>query len=89
MCVRTQTSLVVSSVTSRGVGNAPDGKRAGVDIARRAEREVSCPHCKKPFTAPLLAGRAARHRGYKCPHCRLFVPERPDADEPLTREAES
>jgi DNA-directed RNA polymerase subunit RPC12/RpoP len=34
--------------------------------------EVVCPHCGKPFSAPLLADLA--QRGYKCPHCRLFVP---------------
>jgi len=36
--------------------------------------EVVCPHCKKTFTASLMAGDAERYRGYKCPHCRLFVP---------------
>jgi DNA-directed RNA polymerase subunit RPC12/RpoP len=36
--------------------------------------EVVCPHCKKPFTASLMAGSAERYRGFKCPHCRLFVP---------------
>ena len=41
--------------------------------------EVVCPHCKKPFTAELMEGAAARHRGFKCPHCKLFVPyERAD-----------
>jgi len=36
--------------------------------------EVSCPHCKKPFRAELMHGDAARYEGFKCPHCRLFVP---------------
>ena len=36
--------------------------------------DVVCPHCKKPFSASLIAGSAERYRGYKCPHCRLFVP---------------
>jgi len=36
--------------------------------------EVTCPHCKKPFTAELISGSAERYRGFKCPHCRLFVP---------------
>jgi DNA-directed RNA polymerase subunit RPC12/RpoP len=36
--------------------------------------EVVCPHCKKSFTASLMAGGAERYRGFKCPHCRLFVP---------------
>ena len=36
--------------------------------------QVVCPHCKKQFAAPLIAGGAERYRGFKCPHCRLFVP---------------
>jgi DNA-directed RNA polymerase subunit RPC12/RpoP len=36
--------------------------------------DVVCPHCGKPFSAPLLADRRDAQRGYKCPHCRLFVP---------------
>jgi hypothetical protein len=45
---------------------------------------VLCPHCKKPFDGELLA-EGSRHEGFKCPHCRLFVPaERAGgaADEP-------
>jgi len=43
--------------------------------------ELTCPHCKKPFTAELIDGEAARYRGFKCPHCKLFVPaERVDAE---------
>jgi hypothetical protein len=36
--------------------------------------EVTCPHCNEPFTAQLIEGAAPPHRGFKCPHCRLFVP---------------
>ena len=36
--------------------------------------DVVCPHCKKPFQATLIAGTAERYRGFKCPHCKLFVP---------------
>jgi DNA-directed RNA polymerase subunit RPC12/RpoP len=36
--------------------------------------EVVCPHCSKRFTAPMLAGAHTAERGFKCPHCRLFVP---------------
>ena len=43
---------------------------------------VTCPHCGKTFTAELLAGEAERHRGFKCPHCKLFVPESRVEDEP-------
>ena len=57
-----------------------------MELDQRAGKEVVCPHCRKPFTAPLLAGRVARHRGYKCSLCKLFVPERPDTDEPLAPE---
>jgi DNA-directed RNA polymerase subunit RPC12/RpoP len=47
--------------------------------------EVVCPHCKKAFTAELIGGTAARYRGFKCPHCRLFVAaERADSDEPAS-----
>ena len=34
--------------------------------------EVVCPHCKKPFRGELLG--ANEKQGFKCPHCRLFVP---------------
>ena len=44
------------------------------DEAAADELEVVCPHCKKPFTAQLMAGGAERYRGFKCPHCKLFVP---------------
>ena len=36
--------------------------------------ELVCPHCSKPFTAPMLPGGHTAGRGFKCPHCRLFVP---------------
>jgi transposase-like protein len=42
--------------------------------ARETPTEVVCPHCKKTFTAELIAGATERHRGFKCPHCKLFVP---------------
>jgi DNA-directed RNA polymerase subunit RPC12/RpoP len=41
---------------------------------------IVCPHCKKPFDGELLA-EGSRHEGFKCPHCRLFVPaERANGD---------
>ena len=43
--------------------------------------ELVCPHCNKAFESPLLRGAAERHRGFKCPHCRLFVAfDRADKD---------
>jgi phage FluMu protein Com len=44
------------------------------EIEQKMTFEVECPHCHKPFEAELLAGSAARYRGFKCPHCKLFVP---------------
>ena len=36
---------------------------------------VICPHCGKEFEAELLMGSSPpASRGFKCPHCRLFVP---------------
>jgi hypothetical protein len=46
----------------------------------------SCPHCHKPFAAELMAGGVERHRGFKCPHCNLFVPESRVEDIPLSRD---
>ena len=45
-------------------------------MARASESpgyEVVCPHCGKQFQAELLSAESDRHRGFKCPHCRLFV----------------
>jgi transposase-like protein len=47
---------------------------------------IACPHCHKPFRPRLLAGGPERHRGFKCPHCKLFVPESRTEDVPLTRD---
>jgi transposase-like protein len=35
--------------------------------------EMTCPHCKRSFTAAPLTTPSGRTQGYKCPHCRLFV----------------
>jgi hypothetical protein len=35
---------------------------------------IQCPHCHKHFEGSAMPGRAARYAGFKCPHCRLFVP---------------
>lgn len=42
--------------------------------------DVICPHCHKAFTGEVIG--EAQYRGFKCPHCRLFVPfERADEQE--------
>jgi DNA-directed RNA polymerase subunit RPC12/RpoP len=37
------------------------------------EHKVVCPHCGKEFEGELLASDSTAG-GFKCPHCRLFVP---------------
>jgi hypothetical protein len=45
---------------------------------------IVCPHCKKTFDGELLA-EGSRHEGFKCPHCRLFVPaERANGSDPAS-----
>ncbi len=51
--------------------------------AAQSTVEAVCPHCKKPFAAELIDGPAERYRGFKCPHCRLFVPSKRTHDQPL------
>jgi DNA-directed RNA polymerase subunit RPC12/RpoP len=46
----------------------------GSEVERGMSLEVECPHCHKRFSAEVIEGSAARYRGFKCPHCRLFVP---------------
>jgi hypothetical protein len=58
------------------------------DLPELTTYEVTCPHCRKDFTGELLSGAAARHQGFKCPHCKLFVPwERVagESDDPPAR----
>ena len=54
---------------------------------------VECPHCHKTFAGSTLEGSAARYRGFKCPHCKLFVPyhrvEEQAMLEPLTRDLDA
>jgi DNA-directed RNA polymerase subunit RPC12/RpoP len=54
-------------------------------LADVAEQRVVCPHCGKEFRGELLTAISAPGpRGFKCPHCRLFVPadRAVEADEP-------
>jgi tRNA(Ile2) C34 agmatinyltransferase TiaS len=52
-------------------------------MADDAQAAITCPHCGGESEPELLAGDAGRLRGFKCPHCNLFVPEdrAEDADE--------
>jgi hypothetical protein len=53
------------------------------DVSGENTQLASCPHCRKPFEGELMAGGVERHRGFKCPHCKLFVPENRVEDAPL------
>ena len=44
------------------------------DAAADDSHEIICPHCKKAFEGELIDGDTERHQGFKCPHCKLFVP---------------
>ena len=55
------------------------------DAQSEPTQVISCPHCRRTFAAELIAGGPERHRGFKCPHCRLFVPESRAEDAPLSR----
>jgi DNA-directed RNA polymerase subunit RPC12/RpoP len=52
------------------------------DVTPKPDEVLVCPHCKKSFSADLLDGAAERYRGFKCPHCRLFVPAERVSDSP-------
>jgi DNA-directed RNA polymerase subunit RPC12/RpoP len=49
-----------------------DGETPGT--AESTVYDVECPHCGKTFREELITGPAERYHGFKCPHCRLFVP---------------
>jgi transposase len=40
-----------------------------------ATTTITCPHCHESVEVELLDGDAGRLRGFKCPHCKLFIPE--------------
>jgi DNA-directed RNA polymerase subunit RPC12/RpoP len=50
--------------------------------------EVICPHCGKEFQAELIPGSAPRYEGFKCPHCRLFVPYQRADEQDLVEPAD-
>jgi transposase-like protein len=56
------------------------------DAQAGSAQVINCPHCRKPFSAELIEGGVERHRGFKCPHCKLFVPESRTEDSPLSRD---
>ena len=47
-----------------------------------------CPHCGKEFEGELLASDSTAG-GYKCPHCRLFVPAAHGGDDALSRDPDA
>ena len=65
----------MAAAWTTSAGGVRYGDPMGADAASDNAQTASCPHCHKPFSAELIAGGPERHRGFKCPHCRLFVPE--------------
>lgn len=68
-----------------------DGYAASVTGVRPEQSfEIECPHCHRAFVAePIEGGRAARYLGFKCPHCRLFVPLQRATDAGLSRDPDA
>jgi endogenous inhibitor of DNA gyrase (YacG/DUF329 family) len=54
---------------------------------QQSRYRVECPHCHKTFDGEVMEGSAARYRGFKCPHCRLFVPAAHGSSDALSRDA--
>ena len=69
--------------------------RAGYDasvsgVTDEQSFEVECPHCHQRFAGePIDGGRAARYLGFKCPHCKLFVPLQRATDAGLSRDPDA
>ena len=75
-------SAVLRKSNRRGTNAAATVTAVADEPAQATVYEVSCPHCGKAFREELLSGPAARYHGFKCPHCRLFVPLDRASEEP-------
>ena len=49
---------------------------------------IECPHCHKAFETDAVQGKG-RIRGFKCPHCRLFVPFERVSEQGLSRDPDA
>jgi DNA-directed RNA polymerase subunit RPC12/RpoP len=63
----------VERVDTQTEGFAPLLRSLFVRESAAQTNVIVCPHCKKEFQGDLLS-EGTRHEGFKCPHCRLFVP---------------
>jgi DNA-directed RNA polymerase subunit RPC12/RpoP len=52
-------------------------------MAESIEKDVVCVHCRRSFGAEVLSPESAR-AGFKCPHCKLFMPLERVEPEPAT-----
>ena len=59
----------------RRLRSIPEGRVSRLCYVHRVRlRELVCPHCKKTFAAEPIGDGSGNRRGFKCPHCHLFVP---------------
>jgi tRNA(Ile2) C34 agmatinyltransferase TiaS len=58
------------------------------EVQPTSSSTVECPHCHKPFEFETVQGKG-RIRGFKCPHCRLFVPYDRVAEQALSRDPDA
>jgi hypothetical protein len=67
------------------------GYSASVDgVTDEQNFEVECPHCHKTFAGERIeGGSAARYLGFKCPHCKLFVPLQRATDTSRSRDPDA
>jgi hypothetical protein len=84
-----------SSTRGTVVGASDSGSEDVCYVGRVSEStpsderyDVQCPHCGRSFEAELLAGAASRYQGFKCPHCRLFVPLERAEEQQLVERSE-
>ena len=68
---RRDSSLATGDGHCTGAGN-PEGVASFGTVREDMQRTTK--QGVKHFTGSLLPGAAERYRGFKCPHCKLFVP---------------
>lgn len=75
-----RTSIQLGGTAQRGTMPStyerPAVSTATLERPSTTDATLACPHCKKQFAPAVDATQPPRLQGAKCPHCKLFVPER-------------